>query len=269
MTDNSNGPVTPGQSTPDWHIRSVLRLADDALILGQRVAEWCGHGPALEEDLAMANVGLDLIGQARMLYTHAGTLEGRGRDEDQFAYFRDSGEFLNHALTELPNGNARHDDYAVTITRNFLHSARMVPLWTGLAASTDSHLAAIAGKAIKEARGHLRHSRDWLIRLGDGTDESHERMQRALDRLWPYTNELFSDDDTDKQAANAGLVPLPSSLRPAFDTEVDAALAEATLTRPVASEFLSTGKQGRHTEYLDYILAEMQSVARAHPGARW
>lgn len=260
---------TTQQAAPDWHIESILRLGDDALILGQRVAEWCGHGPALEEDLAMANIGLDLIGQARMLYTHAGALEGQGRDEDQFAYFRHSGEFRNHALTELPNGKGRHDDYAITITRNWIHSARMVPLWQWLTGSCDDQLAAIAAKAVKEATGHLRHSRDWLIRLGDGTDESHQRMQDALDRLWPYTNELFSDDSVDREAADNGLVPLPSSLRTAFDAEVTASLAEATLACPGDSEFLSTGKQGQHTEYLDYILAELQSVARAHPGASW
>lgn len=257
------------KQTPDWQLETIIRLADDALVLAQRVSEWCGHGPALEEDLAMANIGLDLIGQARMLYSHAGELEGAGRDEDQFAYFRTSTEFRNHALTELPNGNGRHDDYAITITRNWLHSARMVPLWQALTKSSDPQLAAIASKAVKEAAGHLRHSRDWMLRLGDGTDESHDRMQSALDRLWPYTNELFVDDAIDKAAADNNLAPLPSSLKGAFQSEVCATLPQATLTQPVASQFLSTGKQGQHTEHLDLLLAEMQSLARAHPGAAW
>ncbi|MGB7180376.1 MAG: 1,2-phenylacetyl-CoA epoxidase subunit PaaC [Burkholderiaceae bacterium] len=256
-------------SVPSWHLETVVRLADDALILGQRVAQWCGHGPALEEDLAMANIGLDLIGQARMLYTHAGILEGAGRDEDHFAYFRTSSEFRNHSLTELPNGNGPHDDYATTITKNWLHSARMVPVWQHLAESSDQQLAAIAMKAVKEATGHLRHARDWVVRFGDGTEESHQRMQTALNKLWPYTNELFADDAIDQEAASNQIAPLPSSVKPEFDKEVAIILAEATLSQPAPTQFLSTGKQGQHTEHLDLILAEMQSLARAHPGATW
>jgi ring-1,2-phenylacetyl-CoA epoxidase subunit PaaC len=257
------------KQTADWHIESLLRLGDDALILGQRVGQWCGHGPALEEDLAMANVGLDLIGQARMLYTHAGELEGLGHDEDWFAYFRDAGQFRNHSLMELPNGQGKHDDYAITIARNWIHSARMVALWTDLADSSDTQLAAIAAKAVKESVSHLRHSRDWVIRFGDGTELSHQKIQSALDQLWPYTNELFTDDDTDRASANASVTVLPSSLRERWQQEINNTLAQATLTEPAKNEYLSTGKQGVHTEHLDYVLVELQSVARAHPGATW
>ena len=261
MADDTN------PAAPDWHVRTVLRLADDALVLGQRVAEWAGHGPVLEEELAMANIGLDLIGQARMLYTHAGRLEGAGRDEDRLAYFRDAREFMNLSLLELPNGDARHDDYALTIVRNWLVATLMVPAWEAMADSRDAELAAIAGKAVKEARGHLRHAREWVVRFGDGTDESHRRAQHALDRLWPYTNEMFCDDDVDRAAAAAGVRPLPSSLRPSWSAAVDQTLGEATLARPADVAFQSTGRQGRHTEHLDLLLAELQSVARAHPGA--
>lgn len=260
---------TTKQHAEHWHIESLLRLGDDALILGQRVGQWCGHGPALEEDLAMANVGLDLIGQARMLYTHAGKLEGENHDEDWFAYFRDAHQFRNHSLMELPNGQGKHDDYAITIARNWIHSARMVLLWTELAQSSDEQLAAIAAKAVKESVSHLRHSRDWVIRFGDGTDISHKKIQSALNELWPYTNELFTDDDIDRAAADAGLTVLPSSLQARWLEEVRQTLRIATLTEPTANEYLSTGKQGVHTEHLDYVLVELQSVARAHPGATW
>lgn len=263
-------PAEPSATAaPGWHLETLLRLADDALVLAQRVSEWCGHGPQLEEDLAMANIGLDLLGQARMLYTHAGSLMHPVRSEDELAYFRDAGEFRNHSIVELPNGAARHDDYAITIVRNYLHSARMVPTWQALGSSTDPQLAAIASKAIKEAIGHLRHARDWLVRLGDGTDESHHRMQLALDHLWPYTNEFWADDDIDRAAADAGVGVLPSSVRDVFMAEVEAGLAEASLARPPDSRFVSTGKQGRHTEHLDWLLAELQTLARQHPGAQW
>ncbi len=254
---------------PDWHVDTILRLGDDALVLAQRASEWAGHGPVLEEDLAMANIGLDLLGQARMLLSHAGMLEGAGRDEDALAYFRDSSAYRNHSISELPNGQGRHDDYAVTIMRQYLHAERMVLLWDRLAGSSDEHLISIAAKAIKEAKGHLRHARQWVIRFGDGTEESHQRAQSALDLLWPYTNEYFHDDGTDKSAAAAGLIPLPSSLRESWLERVCATMREATLSLPETGDFLSTGKAGRHTEYLDYLLAEMQSVARAHPGAKW
>jgi len=214
---------------PTWHVTTLLRLGDDALVLAQRASEWAGHGPVLEEDLAMANIGLDLLGQARMLLTHAGKLEGKGRDEDALAYFRDSPAFLNHSISELPNGKAKHEDYAVTIARHYLHSERMVLLWAALANSSDEQLAAIATKAIKEARGHLRHARAWMIRFGDGTEESHERAQMALNWLWPYTHEYWADDEIDGAAAEAGVSILPSSLRADWQAQVANTLNEATL----------------------------------------
>jgi ring-1,2-phenylacetyl-CoA epoxidase subunit PaaC len=260
---------TSCSGAPAWHVETVLRLGDDALVLGQRVAQWCGHGPLLEEELAMANIGLDLLGQARLLLDHAGRLEGAGRDEDRLAYFRDEAAFRNHAICELPNGRGPHDDYAVTIVRNLLCAARSIALWPALAASTDPTLAAIAAKAAKESIGHWRHAADWTVRFGDGTDESHTRAQRALARLWPYTHEFWLDDAIDEAAVRAGVACLPSSLRADWEARIEPVLAEATLSRPTDSGFVSRGKQGRHTEHFGYLLAEMQSVARADPQARW
>lgn len=251
------------------HVEYVIRLGDNALVLGQRLAEWCGHGPALEEDLALTNIALDLIGQARLLLAHAGRLEGAGRDEDALAYFRDEPRFRNWTLVELPNGATARDDYAVTIARNFLFSAVAVLLWEALAGSTDEELAQIAARSVKEARAHLRHAQDWLVRFGDGTEESHRRAQAALERLWPYTNELWAADDVERAAANEGVGVVVARLKPAWDATVDAALARATLARPADTAFVSTGKLGVHSEFLGYLLAEMQSLARQHPGARW
>jgi ring-1,2-phenylacetyl-CoA epoxidase subunit PaaC len=251
------------------HIEYVTRLGDNALVLGQRLAEWCGHGPALEEDLALTNISLDLIGQARLLLTHAADLEGGGRDEDALAYFRDEPQFRNWTLVELPNGDGKHDDYAVTIVRNFLFSALAAPLWEALSVSSDPELAQIAAKSVKEARSHLRHARDWVVRFGDGTEESHRRAQAALDRLWPYTNELWSPDEVERSAARSGVGVVVAELKPAWDAVVDATLTDATLARPRDSAFVSTGKLGAHSEFLGYLLAEMQSLARRHPGAKW
>jgi ring-1,2-phenylacetyl-CoA epoxidase subunit PaaC len=246
------------------HIDYLLRLADNTLILGQRLGEWCGHGPVLEEDIALANVALDLIGQARLLYTHAGALEGRGRDEDALAMRRDAGEFRNFTLLELPRG-----DYAHTTVRNFLFGAYQVPLWGHLAASADGQLAAIAAKAIKEARYHLEHARDWLVRLGDGTGESHARCQRALDLLWPYTTEMFAPDGVEDTLATAGIAVRSAELQPEWQRTVDAALSEATLARPETTRFMSTGKLGVHSEHLGFVLAEMQFLQRAYPDRQW
>lgn len=255
--------------TSDFHFQYVLRLADDALVLGQRLAEWCGHGPLLEEDIAMTNVSLDLIGQARLLLAHAGRLEGRGRDEDALAYFRDEADFRNCTLVELPNGEAAHDDYAVTIARNLLCSALAVARWEALAGSTDTALAQIAAKSVKEARSHLRHASDWMVRFGDGTDASHARAQAALERLWPYTNEWWATDEVERQAEQAGVGPALAGLRPAWDATIDAVLADATLKRPADTPFVSSGKHGVHSEYMGFLLAEMQTLARQHPGASW
>jgi ring-1,2-phenylacetyl-CoA epoxidase subunit PaaC len=251
------------------HRDYVLRLGDSALILAQRLSQWCGHGPLLEEDIALTNVSLDLIGQARLLLSHAGALEGRGRDEDALAYFRDEGEFRNWTLVELPNGQGPHDDYAVTIVRNLMVSALSVPLWEAIASSTDSNLAAIGAKSVKEARAHLRHASQWTVRLGDGTEESHRRAQAALVRLWPYANEWWQTDEVERMASGRGIGPAMLELRPTWDATLEAVLKHATLTRPADTTFLSTGKSGQHSEHLGYLLAEMQSLARRHPGATW
>lgn len=246
------------------HCRAVLRLADSNLVLAQRLGEWVGHAPALEEDLGLANVSLDLLGQARLLLARAGELEGRGRDEDALAYLREEHEFLNLTLVEQPNG-----DFADTIARQVLFDAWQLGFCEALAASSDAPLAAIAAKGRAEASYHLRYSGGWLERLGDGTAESHERAQRALEKLWPFVNELFADDDVDREVAEARIAPLPSSLEKAWSARVDAVLAAATLARPAPVPFPWFGKQGRHSEHLGYLLAEMQSLHRAHPGATW
>ena len=255
-------------------VEYLLRLGDSALVLGQRLGEWTGHGPVLEEDIAMANVALDLIGQARLLLSHAGALEGAGRDEDALAYFRDARAFRNYTICELPNsglekGHTQSGDYAFTIVRNLLYCAWQVQLWQALAQSGDAQLAAIAAKSVKESGYHLRHAADWTIRFGDGTEESHARAQRALDALWPYTNELFAGDAVDQAVSAAGIGVPPRSLREPWLAQVGAVLREATLTLPRDSQFLSTGKTGLHSEHFDFLLAEMQVLARAHPGAVW
>ncbi|MCM2253918.1 MAG: phenylacetate-CoA oxygenase subunit PaaC [Ramlibacter sp.] len=253
----------------------LLHLADNALVLGQRNAEWCGHGPALEEDIAMANIGLDLIGQARLLYQHAATLAGPGATEDSLAYFRDAGQFRNFTLLELPHHGplagtaAAERDYATTIARNFLYSAFMLLRWQSLQDSGDAQLAAIAAKSLKETRYHLRHARDWLVRLGDGTAESRARMQAALDHLMPYTQEFWTRSDAETAALESGAAADPGSFRQAWEQAVAQALAEAGLQPPPGGGHVSRGKQGLHSEHLSYLLAEMQGLARQHPGASW
>ena len=264
-------PLTPVAAPFDY----LLHLADNTLILGQRNAEWCGHGPILEEDLALANNSLDLIGQARLLYQHAAELKGGGATEDSLAYFRDVPDFRNYTLLELPHSpplaaTASGDrDYATTIARNFLYSALMVLLWERLQDSADPQLAAIAAKSLKEVRYHLRHSRDWLVRLGDGTDESHARTQAALDHLLPYTQEFWAGSPAESAAIAADIGVDPNTLKSDWDTIVDAALAEATLQRPPLGGYVPQGRQGIHSEHLGYLLAEMQSLARAHPNGAW
>ena len=257
------------------HLDYLLHLADNALILGQRNAEWCGHGPILEEDLALANMSLDLIGQARLLYQHVATLKKDGSTEDKLAYFRDEPDFRNYTLLELPHSSALAPtsagdrDYAATIVRNFLYSALMVPLWSKLQASSDDQLAAIAAKSLKEATYHLRHSRDWLMRLGDGTEESHARAQKALNHFMPYVQEFWTASDMEVAAADAGVGVDVASLQSAFNALLDDALAEATLKRPAEGGYVTTGKHGLHSEHLGFVLAEMQSLARAHPEGIW
>ena len=253
----------------------LLHLADNALVLGQRNAEWCGHGPVLEEDIALSNISLDLIGQARLLYQLVAGRRGGGVTEDTLAYFRDTHEFRNYTLLELPHhgplsGYAKASlDYGTTIVRNFLYSALMALLWEALEKSADADLAAIAGKSLKEVRYHLRHSRDWLVRLGDGTDESHARAQTALDHLLPYTQEFWAGSPAESAAIAAGIGVDPNALKSDWDAIVDAALAEATLQRPPLGGYVPEGKQGIHSEHLGYLLGEMQSLARAHPNGNW
>jgi ring-1,2-phenylacetyl-CoA epoxidase subunit PaaC len=245
-------------------VQYVLRIADTALILAQRLAEWCGHAPALEEDIALANMALDLLGQARALLSHAGALEGGGRDEDQLAFLREEREYRNVTLVELPRG-----DFAVTTVRNAIMATFFKLLWQRLASSRDPELAAIAGKAVKEARYHQQHAAYWVVRLGDGTPESRSRIERALQDLWPYTAELFAADEIDEHAAAGGIGPRWSELEDVWRAEMDQILGAATLAAPAATPFLSSGKQGRHSEHMGRILAELQYLQRAYPGGTW
>lgn len=242
----------------------ALRRADDGLMLGHRLSEWCGHGPMLEEDMALANIGLDLIGQARSLYQYAAEMGGEGETEDTLAYLRDAPAYRNLLMAELPNG-----DFARTMLRLFLYSAFADPFWRRMTGSRDDRLAAVAAKSEKESAYHLRHTAEWVIRLGDGTDESHRRAQEALELLWPYTGEMFEADDAERTLVAAGLAVDPAELRPGWEATVEAVLAEATLARPVGAGMRSGGRHGRHTEHLGPLLAEMQVLQRTHPGAAW
>ncbi len=242
----------------------TLRLADNALVLGHRLSQWCGHAPMLEEDIALTNIALDLIGGCRSLYAYAAKVEDKGHDEDALAYLRDATGFRNVLLVEQPNG-----DFAQTIVRQFLYSAFMLPFWEALASSADGELAAIAAKAEKEAAYHVRHGAEWLIRLGDGTQESHRRAAGALERLWPFTGEMFETDEADRALIERGIAVDPEALRPAWERTVDEVLAEATLARPAAGWMQTGGRSGRHSEHLGHILADLQFLQRAYPGARW
>jgi len=242
----------------------LQRIGDNCLILGHRAAEWCGHAPALEEDIALANTALDLIGQTRLWLDLAGEIEGLGRDADDLAYRRDVRAFRNVLLVELPNR-----DFGHTLMRHYLFDAWHWPLLKELTESDDPQIAEIAGKAAKEAAYHLERSRDLVIRLGDGSDESHQRMQDALDRLWAYTGELTARDGIDDALVAGGIIPAPEAIRAAWASEVGATLALATLEAPSSGYMQSGGRDGLHSEHLGYILAEMQFLQRAYPGARW
>lgn len=242
----------------------VLRLADNALVLGHRLSEWSGRGPTLEEDIALSNLALDLIGQARLLYDYAGRVEGAGRDEDALAYLRDDADYRNALLVEQPNG-----DFAATMVRQFLYAAFAHPFMAALSRSQDETLAGVGAKAEKEMAYHLRHSAEWVIRLGDGTDESKARAQTALDELMSYAGELFETDDVERALIATGVAPDPETLRSAFDASLDPVLAEATLARPRPRHMQSGGRNGRHSEHLSRMLAEMQALHRAHPAAVW
>ncbi len=244
--------------------RYVLRLGDLSLVLGQRLGEWVGHSPALEEDLGLANVALDMIGQARLLLSYAGDIEGRGRGEDEIAFLREHGEYLNPILVEMPNG-----DFGRTIVRQVLIDAFQLELYERMAASADERLAAIAAKSVKEVRYHLRYSSGWLVRLGDGTEASHARVQAALEALWPYTVELFAEDELDAAMAQSGVAPRLSDVQAGWSQRIDDILTEATLSRPKDRPHSWHGKRGQHSEHLGYILTEMQHLQRTYPGARW
>jgi ring-1,2-phenylacetyl-CoA epoxidase subunit PaaC len=242
----------------------LLRLADDRLILGHRLSEWCGHGPILEEDIAIANIALDLIGQASFLLDVAGREEGMGRSADALAYFREAVEFRNALITELPRG-----DFAFTTARQFLVSVFEVLHLEKLQSSKHADLAGIAAKALKETRYHARHSADWMLKMGDGTPESHDRAQNAIDELWRFTGELFESDETEQQLVTEGIAVDRRTLRGAWRGEVTRILSAATLKVPDDGFMQRGGREGRHTEHLGHLLAEMQIVARSYPGAEW
>ena len=246
----------------------LLRLGDNDVVLAQRLGEWVGHGPVIEEDIALTNVGLDLLGQGRLWLTYAGEVEGLGRDEDALAFLRDQHQYRNVQLVETPNG-----DFADTMARQFYFDHAHYLLLQDLARSTDPRIAEIAAKAVKEVAYHVERSADWVIRLGDGTDESHRRMQRALDRLWPYTGELFAADAVDMELAASGVAVDPRALRDPWLAAIGAVLEEATLTMPTGEWMQGSrrggGKQGVHTEHLGHLLSEMQFLQRAYPGAQW
>lgn len=242
----------------------LVRIGDTYVVLSHRLGELCGHGPFLEEDIAQTNIALDLLGQARNILTYAGEVEGQGRGEDDLAYHRDERHYCNFLLVEQPN-----EDFAHVIARQFLFDAFNVELLEAWRHSSDETVAAIGQKAVKEATYHVKQSGDWLIRLGDGTQESYERIVEAVDWMWPYTGELFTADEVDETVAAMGISPHPDVLREAWDKRVNAVLAEAGLSRPADVPWQTGGKTGYHTEHLGYILAQMQYLPRIYPNAQW
>lgn len=242
----------------------LLRMGDNSLILGHRVSEWCGHSPALEEDIALSNTALDLIGQTQLWLGLAGEVEGKGRSADNLAYLRDGYEFRNILLVERPNG-----DFGKTLTRQFLFDAWHYLMLKALQNSTDSRIAEIAEKSLKEVSYHLDRSRDLIIRLGDGTAESHRRIQDALDEIWPFTGEMFTSDAHDAELVEAGIIPASQSLKAGWDEIVGEALIEGTLKKPADGYMHKGGRRGVHTEHLGFILSELQFLQRAYPGATW
>jgi len=272
---NIAAPARPATAVPDtasiafepttsqaW----LLRVADTCLVHAQRLAEWSGHAPILEEDIALTNLALDLLGQARALLTHVGAEDGF--DEDQLAFLRAEPAFRNLTMVELPGRRAGRD-FADAVLRNLLVSEWLLQMWTALQASSDAGVAGIAGKAVKEAGYHVVHAADWVVRLGDGTDESAQRLHAALDRLWPYVAEMFEHDEVDDEAARTGLGPRRDQLAAGWRVRLEPVFAQAGLPWPATSAFRSTGTRGVHSEHLGYILAEMQALQRSYPGGRW
>ncbi|MBL8269525.1 1,2-phenylacetyl-CoA epoxidase subunit PaaC [Steroidobacter sp.] len=259
----SAAPVTVAASV-DLRFRYAVHLGDTSLILAQRLGEWVGHAPALEEDLALANIALDLMGQARHLLTYAGEIEGKGRSEDDLAFLRDPSDYTNLCLVEQPNV-----DFGHTLVRQFLIDAWQLELFDRLQSSSEPKFAELAAKALKETRYHFRFSAGWMVRLGDGTEESHKRVQAGLDALWKFTPELFAPGAVDEEAAAAGLGPNPASLRAPWLANVEQVLQEATLKKPADMTYRWYGKRQQHSEHLSHLLAEMQFMQRAYPGAQW
>lgn len=242
-----------------------LRIGDTSLILGQRLSEWCGHGPILEEDIAISNIALDYIGQSRIIYSYAGQIEGKGRSEDDLAYLRDARQFRNLLITEQPNG-----DFACTMARQYLMSVYLFHLYSALTSSSDESISAFAQKSIKEVAYHLRHSADWMLRLGDGTEESHKRLQEAVNNLWFFVDDLFDADEVDADLLSDGIAADMKKVRDSWEQDVKTLFTEATIQIPSVNSFTRVGsRKGNHTEHLGYILAEMQFLPRAYPGAKW
>lgn len=250
--------------TKDYLFKYFLRLGDNSLILGHRLSEWCGHAPILEEDIALTNIALDLIGQSRIMLTNAAEAEGKSRTEDDLAYLRDSMDFFNCLLVEQPN-----NDYGYTITRQFLFDAYSYHLYESLKKSSHSQLSSYAEKALKETTYHLRHSSEWMIRLGDGTEESHSRVQNALDDLWMFTGDMFEMDASDEALISEGIAVDQNNIRGKWEKTVEELITKATLMKPKTSYMLNGSKRGKHSEHLGFILAEMQFLQRAYPGAKW
>jgi ring-1,2-phenylacetyl-CoA epoxidase subunit PaaC len=242
----------------------TLRRADDALILGHRLSEWCGHAPMLEEDMALANMGLDLLGQARELYSYAAQVEGSGNDEDKLAYLRDVRQYRNLLLVEQPNG-----DFAHTMVRQFFYAVFADLYWRAMIRSKDATLAAIAAKSEKESAYHVRHASEWILRLGDGTEESHSRAQDAIDDLWAFTGEMFAVDDGERSLIDSAIAVDPATFRPQWLKTVSGIVNEATLAPPTSGWMQQGGRSGRHSEHLGHLLSELQSVQRTFPGATW
>jgi len=256
--------LAPSKDSTSALFAGLVGLADDALVLGHRLSEWSNLAPLLEEDIALSNLALDLIGQARLLYAYAGEIEDKGRDEDDLAYLRDEHAYANLLLVEQPNG-----DFAATMARQLLYAAFMHPYYQALQTSADARLAEIAAKAVKEMAYHVRHAAEWVIRLGDGTEESHARAAAALEELWPYTGELFEMDAGEQALAGQQIAVDRAAIRPAWNATITRVLTEATLKRPADRWMQTGGRAGRHSEHLGPMLAEMQVLRRAHPDATW
>jgi len=250
--------------TKDALFNYCLRLGDSSLILGQRMAEWCSNGPILEEDIAMTNLSLDLIGQSRTMLTYAGEIEGKGRSEDDLAYKREEREFYNTLLSERPNGH-----FGDTVVRNFLHDAFFYHLYQALMSSKDEMIAAHSAKSIKEVTYHLRHSSEWLVRLGDGTSESHEKVQDSINDLWEYTGDLFEMNEVDETLIKEGIAVDLTKVKTEWNKTVNTVLEKATLTLPEDAYMHSGRLEAVHSEYLGHLIAEMQFLQRAYPNAEW